>query len=97
MSRRLLSTTSLGRLESGPRKGGSPDVWQRVHDIPGLQDFFQLHFAIPAGKDHNSPDTFIANVDEICEGKWLRVNALKDGAFTVFNSRNRYEKTYARK
>jgi hypothetical protein len=33
-------------------------------------------------------------VDEICEGKWIRVTAQKDGAFTLYNSRNKYEKSY---
>jgi hypothetical protein len=65
-----------------------------VHNTPGIQDIWQLHYAIDAGKDHNSADTFLANVDEQCEGKWLRLTAEKDGAFTVFNSRNKYEKSY---
>lgn len=81
-------------MNNGPRKGGSPEIWQTIHDSPGLLDLWQLHYAIAAGKDHNSADPFIANVDEICEGKWIRVTAQKDGAFTVYNSRNKYEKTY---
>jgi competence protein ComEC len=82
--------------DNGPRKGGVGAVWQRLHDTPGLEDIWQLHYAIDAGKDHNSPDAFLANVDEQCEGKWLRLTVEKDGSFTVFNSRNRYEKTYSR-
>ncbi|HUI76895.1 MAG TPA: MBL fold metallo-hydrolase [Bryobacteraceae bacterium] len=80
--------------DNGPRKGGQPEVWQTLHDTPGLLDIWQLHYAIGAGKDHNSADTFLANVDEICQGKWLRLTAEKDGSFTVLNSRNKYEKTY---
>jgi competence protein ComEC len=84
-------------MNNGARKGGAPDVWQTIHDTPGLEDFWQLHFAIPASRDHNSPDTFIANVDEICEGQWLRVTAKPDGTFTVYNSRNKYEKSYKKR
>jgi competence protein ComEC len=84
-------------MNNGPRKGGAAAVWQTVHDTPGLVDFWQLHFAIAAGKDHNSPDPFIANLDEICEGQWLKVTAEKDGTFTVFNRRNKFEKTYKKK
>jgi len=80
--------------DNGPRKGGKPAAWQTLHDTPGLEDIWQLHYAIGAGKDHNSPDTFLANVDEICQGKWLRLTADKDGSFTVFNSRNKFEKSY---
>ena len=49
------------------------------------------------GKDHNSSDTLIANVDEICEGKWLKLTAQRDGSFTVSNSRNKYEKSYPKR
>lgn len=80
--------------DNGPRKGGKPAAWQTLHDTRGLLDIWQLHYAIGAGKGHNSADTFLANVDEICEGKWLRLTADKDGSFTVLNSRNKYEKTY---
>jgi beta-lactamase superfamily II metal-dependent hydrolase len=80
--------------DNGPRKGGKPAAWQRWHDTAGIQDIWQLHYAIDAGKDHNSADTFLANVDEQCEGKWLRLTAGKDGTFTVYNSRNKYEKSY---
>jgi len=79
---------------NGPRKGGTPEAWQTLHDTQGLEDIWQLHYAIAAGKDHNSADTFLANVDEICQGKWLRLTAEKDGSFTVFNSRNKFEKSY---
>lgn len=82
--------------DNGPRKGGSPETWQVVHDAPGMLDIWQLHYAIDSDKDHNAPDTFLANVDEICRGQWLRLTAEKDGSFTVFNSRNKYEKSYSK-
>ena len=81
-------------MNNGARKGGAANVWQTVHDTPGLEDFWQLHYALDAGKDHNSPDPFIANIDEICTGEWIKVTADKDGAFTVANKRNKFERTY---
>jgi competence protein ComEC len=81
-------------MNNGARKGASPEIWQSIHDAPGTPDIWQLHFAVPAGKEHNSSDTMIANVDEICEGKWLRVEAEKSGAFKISNPRNKYEKAY---
>jgi beta-lactamase superfamily II metal-dependent hydrolase len=81
-------------MNNGARKGGSPDIWQTIHDAPGAPDIWQVHFAVSGGKDHNSADPFIANVDENCEGKWIRVDAQKDGAFTLYNSRNKFEKSY---
>ena len=81
-------------MNNGAKKGGSTLAWQTIHDAPGAPDIWQLHFAVAGGKDHNAADPFIANVDEICEGKWIRVDAQKDGSFKLYNSRNKYEKTY---
>jgi competence protein ComEC len=82
-------------MENGARKGGSDEAWQTVRDTPGLEDFWQLHFTAAGGKAHNAADPFIANVDEICEGVPLRLVVKEDGSFTMINSRNRYERTYA--
>jgi beta-lactamase superfamily II metal-dependent hydrolase len=83
-------------MNNGARKGGAAEIWQTIHDSPGMLDLWQLHFAVAGGQDHNSPDPFIANVDDPCEGKWIRATVRKDGTFTVYNSRNKYEKTYTK-
>ena len=84
-------------VDNGPHKGGTAEVWQTLRDTRGLVDIWQLHYAIDADKQHNSPDTFIANVDANCEGKWFKVTAAKDGSFTVYNTRNKFEKTYGKR
>ena len=84
-------------MNNGARKGGSVEVFQTLHSTPGLVDLWQLHYAIAAGKENNSNDTFIANTEEVCEGKWIKLQAEKDGSFKVFNSRNKFEKAYAKK
>jgi len=81
-------------MDNGARKGGSPDAWQIVRDSPGLEDLWQLHFAMEGGTAHNSPDPFIANVDEACQGKSLWLSASEDGSFSVTNLRNNYSKSY---
>jgi beta-lactamase superfamily II metal-dependent hydrolase len=84
-------------MNNGPTKGGKPEAYQMWRGLQGLEDLWQLHFAVGGGKEGNSPDPFIANIDERCEGKYLRVTAHEDGSFTVNNSRNKYTKTYAAK
>ena len=84
-------------MNNGARKGGSSEAWQTVHDSPGLQDIWQVHYAMDAGKEHNSPEAMIANIyEQGDEGNWLRVTADSNGTMTVYNSRNKYEKTYTR-
>ena len=84
----------VAMMDNGARKGGTPQAWQILHQTPGIQDIWQLHYAVAAGKDHNSSDTVIANLDEACQGDWLKLTAERDGSFTVLNSRNKYEKSY---
>jgi beta-lactamase superfamily II metal-dependent hydrolase len=81
-------------MNNGARKGGSPEAWQTIHHSAGLEDIWQVHFAVEGGKENNAPDTFIANTDEQCSGNWIKLSAEKDGSFTVTNSRNKYSKTY---
>ena len=84
-------------MNNGARKGGDPAGWKTLKSSPGLEDLWQLHFAIAGGAETNVPDTMIANVEEHCEGKYLKVTAESSGEFTVYNSRNKYAKTYAAK
>ena len=85
-------------MNNGARKGGAPDAWQIVHDAPGLQGLWQLHYALGAGKDHNVDEQFIANpkADADDEAYYIKVSAEPDGSFTVTNSRNQLSKTYTK-
>jgi competence protein ComEC len=81
-------------MNNGAHKGGIPAAWQIIHDSPGLEDLWQLHYAVDGGKDHNVSDELIANLGEKDEGNFIQVSAEGNGAFTVVNSRNKYTKTY---
>ena len=83
-------------MNNGPHKGGSKEAWETVHHSPGLEDLWQLHYALDSDKDHNVGEEFIANPLESCEGKYIKVTAGEDGSFTVVNSRNGFSKTYSK-
>ena len=83
-------------MNNGAHKGGSPDAWETIRSSPGLQDLWQLHYAMDSDKAHNVAESFIANVDEKCAGKYIQVTAEQNGTFTVLNSRNGYTKTYSK-
>lgn len=55
-------------MNNGAHKGGSPDAWRIVRSSPGLQDIWQLHYAVEAGKQNNTTEPFIANPEEKCQG-----------------------------
>ena len=83
-------------MNNGPSKGADPAGWKVVEASPGLEDLWQLHFAIAGGSATNVADSFIANVDNDL-GDYLKVTAEPSGAFTVMNRRNKYTKTYPAK
>ena len=84
-------------MENGAKKGGEPATWQVVHDSPGLEDLYQLHYSVAGGLDHNVAEPLIANVDEKSDGNYIKVMADLDGSFSVFNSRTKETKSYKKK
>jgi len=84
-------------INNGAHKGGSAQVWQTVHDSPGIEDVWQLHYAVDAGSDHNVAEKLIANPDEKNDGgNFIQVRAKRDGTFVVENSRNREKRNYSK-
>jgi competence protein ComEC len=81
-------------MNNGERKGGSPEYWQTVHEAPGLEDFWQLHRSAEGGADHNSPDQFLANINETDHGHNIKMSVRADGSFTMINERTGFTKEY---
>ena len=97
-------------MNNGPRKGASREAWTTVRTSPGLEDLWQLHYAVqrpgnPAfhesgesgGKELNVPEPFIANLDENASHApvhFLKVSARQDGSFSVTNPRTGFVKEY---
>jgi competence protein ComEC len=50
-------------MNNGTRKGGTADAFRVLHESPGLEDLWQLHWSHNVGLD-NAPAVFVANVDE---------------------------------
>jgi beta-lactamase superfamily II metal-dependent hydrolase len=80
-------------MNNGARKGGEPETLDVLHGSPGFQDLWQLHYS-EAGGQKNAPADFIANLQEPCEAKLIKVTVRRDGTFTVTNTRNGFSKTY---
>jgi beta-lactamase superfamily II metal-dependent hydrolase len=84
-------------MNNGARKGASPSAWQVVRSSPGLEDLWQVHFAVAGGKENNATELMIANLEEKCQGKGIAVTAKENGEFTVTNEGSGHSKTYKRR
>jgi beta-lactamase superfamily II metal-dependent hydrolase len=81
-------------MNNGARKGGDAPAWQIIHSSPGLENIWQLHYAIEGGEKNNTSEPFIANLDERCKGYAVNLTAEADGSFSVTNTRNGFSKRY---
>ena len=81
-------------MNNGPRKGGEAAVFDILASSPGLEDLWQLHFAAATDKLKNRPEDFIANLEDPCQAKMIKVSVQQDGTFTITNTRNNFSKTY---
>ena len=81
-------------MNNGERKGGSPEYWQTVHEAPGLEDFWQIHRSAAGGADHNSPEQFLANLNETDDGHYIKMSVRADGSFSMANERTGFTKEY---
>lgn len=82
-------------IDNAPKKGGKPDSWQRIHEAPGRERIWELHYSVEGGKQDNAAPEYIANAkDSPDQGHYLEVLARPDGGFTVVNSRNGLKVNY---
>ncbi len=96
-------------MNNGPRKGGAAATLRLLRSAPGFVDLWQNHYAIPAGRDLNTADGLIANLEEgttlpgapdgaapvhTGPAHRIQVSASDDGSFTVVNTRTGVTKRY---
>jgi competence protein ComEC len=81
-------------MGNGPRKGGDPESWPILRAAPGLEDIWQAHYSVAAGKQGNPPEDFIANLEPECQHTWIKLSAKPDGTFVIRNTRNSFLKAY---
>ena len=80
-------------VNNGAVKGGAPETFAALHNIPALEDVWQLHRSRNDGA-RNFADDRIANLDETT-AHWIKVRARDDGSFVVMNGRTGESKSYA--
>jgi competence protein ComEC len=95
-------------FDNGPEKGASREPFLSIQSSPELEDIWQLHYSVPrlarplfgettdqGGRDLNTPEQFIANLDrEHTSAYFLKISAAEDGSFSVTNQRTGYSKEY---
>lgn len=82
---------------AGNNHGGAPDHFRAIRQQTSLEDLWQLHLSANEGSE-NSPDDFLANVDDgRTTGFAIKLTAQDDGSFVVTNQRTGFTKAYPKK
>jgi competence protein ComEC len=80
-------------MNNGAKKGGDLAPWKVYKSSPGLEDLWQLHFAVASGKEGNVEDPYIGNLQSPGGGNIL-LTVEPSGRFRLLNFRNKFEKIY---
>ncbi|MBI3465521.1 MAG: MBL fold metallo-hydrolase [Planctomycetes bacterium] len=59
---------------NGPHKGAHPDVVADLRAVSSLEAVYQLHRNLDSGPEQNTAREFIANMEEKCEGQFVRAS-----------------------
>jgi beta-lactamase superfamily II metal-dependent hydrolase len=81
-------------MDNGAQKGGSPSTWDIIHNSPGLEALWQLHYSEEGAEAHNSAAEFLANLKGPDQGNYLELTAWPSGKYEVFNSRTGQTRQY---
>ena len=83
-------------MNNGPRKGTAPEVMQTLASVSSVQALYQVHKNVRTGKgETNTPDEFIANRDERCEGHFIKLAVAPDGrSYTITIPATGHSRTY---
>jgi competence protein ComEC len=82
-------------IDNAPKKGGTPEAWQRISGAPGRERIWELHYSVAGGKQDNAAPDYIANSEGAADrGNYLELSARPDGGFKVVNSRTGFKVDY---
>jgi beta-lactamase superfamily II metal-dependent hydrolase len=91
--RSLAPTISV--MNNGTRKGPGPQTFATLKATPSIQAMYQVHRNLSVGKENNTAEECIANLEENCEGHYIKLSVAPDGlSYTVVIPSNGHQRTY---
>jgi hypothetical protein len=86
-------------MNNGTRKGGQPLTFVALSSTPSIQAMYQVHKNLRAdGAENNTVDENIANLEQECEGNFIKLSVAPDGSsYTISIPSNGHSRTFETK
>jgi len=89
---------TISVMNNGPKKGTAKATVDTLKSSPGLQAMYQVHKNVREDNENNTADEFIANLEEKCQGHYVKLSVDPSGeSYTVNIPANGHKKTYKTK
>jgi beta-lactamase superfamily II metal-dependent hydrolase len=89
----LAPTVSV--MNNGVRKGTSKSTVETLKTSPGIEAMYQVHKNLRADIENNTADEFIANLQERCEGNYIKLSVDASGkTYTVSIPATGHQRTF---
>lgn len=89
----LAPTVSV--MNNGARKGTSKTAVEGLKSSPGIQAMYQVHKNVRDDRENNTADGFIANLEEACQGNYIKLSVEPSGkSYTVTIPATGYKRTF---
>jgi hypothetical protein len=84
-------------MNNGPRKGGQPQALATLKAQPSIEALYTMHKNVkPGEEDANTADDLIANIDEACQGNYIKMSVAPDGErYTISIPAKGYTRTFS--
>ena len=88
-------TPTVSVMNNGPRKGGAKTTLATLRSVSSIQTMYQIHRDVRGGTEYNTEDQYIANVEEKCEGNYIKCSVDPSGkSYTISIPAKGFAKTY---